>query len=184
MTVKTLFTHAGGRSLSRGGENGVCAGALTFGAGGGCACAIMPGIKGRLGYKNLFLELGAKTALQENCGTVYDSDWLNVSALLGCSDDYASIKTNYTESDCKANYCYEFSGEISYMFKIADSLSFSPFAEISYAHSSFSAIDGGGSYYNLNLHEANGYYGYYNDAENSYDVEISGKALIRISSHT
>ncbi|MCR5317182.1 MAG: hypothetical protein K6E22_03060 [Treponema sp.] len=140
----------------------------------------MPRAKVSAGWKNLYISASARTAIPARCGSVFDSDWMNVSEFPNCPDEYASIKTNFTESDCKTNYYYEFSGELSYMFKVADSLSFSPFAELSYVHSSFSAIGADGSYYNKNQHESNGYYGYYNDADSSYDIEMSGDEVLSL----
>ncbi len=138
-------------------------------------------------YVFLDVDSGGKRTLSYLCweqkplfipGSVFDSDWFNVSDFPNCPDEYANIKTHLTESDCKTNYYYGFSGELSYMFKVADSLSFSPFAELSYTHSSFSAIGASGSYYNTNVTEASGYYGSYNDADNSHDIEMSdGKVL-------
>jgi len=137
----------------------------------------IPEAKIKAGWKNLYLSASAKAALPTRCGSVFDSDWMNVTAFPNCDSEYANIKTNYTESDCKTNFYYEFSGELSYMFRLTEGLAFSPFAQITYTHSSFSAIDAFGSYYNQSRYEPNGYYGYYNDADSSYDVEISGDAL-------
>lgn len=137
----------------------------------------VPKAKVTAGWKNLYLSASARAALPTRCGSVFDSDWMNVTRFPNCADEYAHIKTNYTESDCKTNYYYEFGGELSYKFKVTDKFAFSPTAEISYVHSYFSAIGGSGSYYNSNQYEPNGYYGYYNDEENSHDVEISGEAL-------
>ena len=137
----------------------------------------MPGIKGRLGYKNLFLELGAKTALQENCGTVYDSDWLNVSALLGCSDDYASIKTNYSESDCVLDSYYQLSAKLEYQTQINQSITFSPFAEFEYSYSSYYAKEGWALYSNDITKILDGYYHSYSDPDNSYEVTFSGNVM-------
>lgn len=140
----------------------------------------IPEAKVKGGWKNLYLSFSARTAIPARCGSVFDSDWLNVSDFPNCPDEYANIKTNLTESECKTDYYYGFSGELSYMFKVADSLSFSPFAELSYTHSSFSAIGATGSYYNTNGTEANGYYGSYNDADGSYDIEMSGDEVLSL----
>ncbi len=140
----------------------------------------MPRAKVSAGWKNLYISASARTAIPARCGSVFDSDWMNVSYFPNCAAEYANIKTNYTESDCKTNYYYEFSGELSYMFNVADSLSFSPFAELSYVHSFFSAMGASGSYYNRNGTEANVYYGSYNDADNSYDIEIGGDEVLSL----
>ena len=140
----------------------------------------IPEAKVSVGFKNLYLKGNIRAAFPTRCGSVYDSDWFNVSKVPNCPDEYANIKTHLTESDCKTNYYYGFSGELSYMFKVADSLSFSPFAELSYTHSSFSAIGASGSYYNTNVTEANSYYGSYNDADNSYDIEIGGDEVLSL----
>lgn len=140
----------------------------------------IPEAKVKGGWKNLYLSFSARTAIPARCGSVFDSDWFNVSDFPNCPDEYANIKTHLTESDCKTNYYYGFSGELSYMFKVADSLSFSPFAELSYTHSSFSAIGASGSYYNTNVTEASGYYGSYNDADNSHDIEMSGGEVLSL----
>lgn len=140
----------------------------------------IPEAKVKGGWKNLYLSFSARTAIPARCGSVFDSDWFNVSDFPDCPDEYANIKTHLTESDCKTNYYYGFSGELSYMFKVADSLSFSPFAELSYTHSSFSAIGASGSYYNTNVTEASGCYGSYNDADNSHDIEMSDGEVLSL----
>lgn len=140
----------------------------------------IPEAKVSVGFKNLYLKGNIRAAFPTRCGSVFDSDWFNVSDFPDCPDEYANIKTHLTESDCKTNYYYGFSGELSYMFKVADSLSFSPFAELSYTHSSFSAIGASGSYYNTNVTEASGYYGSYNDADNSHDIEMSGGEVLSL----
>lgn len=140
----------------------------------------IPEAKVSVGFKNLYLKGNIRAAFPTRCGSVFDSDWFNVSGFPNCPDEYANIKTHLTESDCKTNYYYGFSGELSYMFKVADSLSFSPFAELSYTHSSFSAMGASGSYYNTNVTEASGYYGSYNDADNSHDIEMSDGEVLSL----
>ena len=141
----------------------------------------IPEAKVKGGWKNFYLSFSAKTAIPVGCGSVFDSDWLNVSDFPNCADEYANIKTNFTESDCKTNYYYGFSGELSYIFKIRENFSFEPFADLSYTHSSFSAIGASGSYYDThNSIEPNDYYGSYNDADGSYDIEMSGDEVLRL----
>ena len=133
------------------------------------------------GWKNLYLSFSARTAIPTRCGSVYDSDWYNVSDFPNCPDEYANIKTHFTESDCKTNFYYGFSGELSYMFNIRDSFSFVPFAELSYTHSSFSAIGLSGSYYDTqNCIESNGYYGSYNDADGSYELYMDDDEVLTL----
>lgn len=129
------------------------------------------GLQIRTGYNDFFLNASIQSALPKtNCGTVADSDWLNVQDFPLCSDTAAAIKTNYTDSICKLDSYYELNTQVGYTFHLTSDFSMTPYAEFNYSYSSYYAMGCTGSYYDTRYTESTGYYGTYDDDEHSYPI--------------
>lgn len=128
------------------------------------------------GWKNLCLSFFAETALPAKCGSVFDSDWMNVSSFPDCDDEYALIKTNYSESDCINDSYLKGGGTLLYKFNATPQFSLSPFVQVNVSYSKFTAKGGWASYYDTSKTESNGYFGEYN-GKNSYHLYFSGDIM-------
>lgn len=140
------------------------------------------GIKTQIGFCGFNLAFKYQEALPLKCGTVFDSDWVNVitdgaqflvAEKWTLDSTVSSYKTNYSESECKLERYYNWILELNYTKEFQNQIGIKLFAQFDYSYSSFWA--NGGTYW----------YGAYNSSENYYEdyttVEnasyFSGKVL-------
>lgn len=140
------------------------------------------GIKAQIGFCGFNLAFKYQEALPLKCGTVFDSDWVNVitdgakflvAEKWTLDSTVSSYKTNYSESECKVERYYNWILELNYTKEFQNQIGIKLFAQFDYSYSSFWA--NGGTYW----------YGAYNSSENYYEdyttVEnasyFSGKVL-------
>ncbi len=128
------------------------------------------GIKAETGFCGFNVSFKYQEALPLKCGTVFDSDWLNVTTnatkLLVAEkwtldSTVASYKTNYSESECKLERYYNWILELNYAKEFQNQIGIKLFAQFDYSYSSF--VANGGSYW----------YGAYNSSENYYEPYTS-----------
>lgn len=136
---------------------------------------VLMGLEATASYKNFYLTSSAVGALKSNCGTVTDSDYMNVSTFFDCPDEFAGIKTNYTESVCSLDSYYSFTASASYKFNFDSVFSLSPVAKFDYTYSSFYAVGCEGKYNDAKVQD-NGYYGEW-DGDGYYTISLSGNVL-------
>ena len=111
------------------------------------------------------------------CGTMTDSDWLNVEEKNAADYQY---KTNYSESENNLNYDFDILIRAGFKFKPISRLSILPFVGFSYQYISFTA-EGGTAWYGNGGAEKNDttrtIYSRWNDAENQTVGNFSGKVI-------
>lgn len=135
----------------------------------------LQGIEATATYNKFSLGASIAGAFPSSCGTVYDSDYINVENFPNCADEYASIKTNYTESECSLDRYYIINATSSYTFSFDSVFSLSPYFRFSYMYNSFYAIGCNGKY-NTSTLQSNGYYGAWN-GEGSYTISNTGTCM-------
>lgn len=141
------------------------------------------GIKAETGFCGFNIAFKYQEALPLSCGTVFDSDWLNVTT--NGSDYYyvaekwtldstvSAYKTNYSESECKLERYYNWILELNYKKEFKNQIGIKFFAQFDYSYSSF--IANGGTYWYGSYNSSENYYEDYTTVENaSY---FSGKVL-------
>lgn len=105
------------------------------------------GIQVETGWKDIFLSANFNASIPADCGTIYDSDWLNIQ-YSGLTAEQQSWKTNYSESDNHLDYNYSVGAKAGYNFKIFRNFSLAPFAQFTFSKIKFTAWDGFSCYGN------------------------------------
>lgn len=87
------------------------------------------GYRARFCRDGFAAQLQMASAIPRECGTMYDSDWLN----------YDSKKTNYSESDNNLDSYFQASLKLCYDFKLGDYFTLGPAVEAGYRSIKFTA---------------------------------------------
>lgn len=100
------------------------------------------------GYRNFYINGGAKIALPSDTGDMCDSDWQNIKDLAP-GDQYYDAQTDFSTHTNRLNFYYALNAGLSYDFKFNlknTPVHLQPFAQFEYEYSDFKACDGTGIY--------------------------------------
>lgn len=120
------------------------------------------GIRANGGWKGIGVTGYVSGAVSSKCGTMADSDWLNVQYSELSNYQY---KTNYSESDNYVDSCINAGVQAGYTFNLPYHFSITPFAAFDFEHIAFTA-KGGNAWYGTQSNST--YYYPYNDASHQY----------------
>ena len=132
----------------------------------GITSSFSAGIKSGITIKDFFLNLKFTAGFPSNCGTLTDSDWLNVEITTSPQLNY---KTSFSEHENHQNYDFCFNAEAGWSFNIISSFKISPSFSLNYAKTQFSGVNGQyfyGKY--IEVDSEKGYYYPYNSENESY----------------
>ena len=128
----------------------------------GITSSFSAGIKSTITIKDFFLNLKFTAGFPSNCGTLTDSDWLNVEKTTSPQLNY---KTSFSEHENHQNYDFCFNAEAGWSFNIISSFKISPSFSLNYAKTQFSGVNG---QYFYGKDSEKGYYYPYNSENKSY----------------